>query len=390
MNTATTTTVTLNEGFFARRNWLDWLFAAIVVAGGLFALQRYAAYMDVYEKGILLGSIPGAIWLGWFWRPLRTLMLVVAALSLMAIGLYQQDGAGSLERAEAVFGLKYFLSSQSAILWMSVVFFMSTIFYWIGMFSRGEGSTLSLLGSRLAWVAVAMALIGTMVRWYESYLLGPDVGHIPVSNLYEVFVMFCWMTALFYLYYEEQYQTRSLGAFVMLVVSAAVGFLLWYTVVREAHEIQPLEPALKSWWMKLHVPANFIGYGTFALSAMVAFAYLIKQQAGETRWYKLAPLWLLGVVLCFEPLVFRQGSTEAGSSYWMVYFGVSALIVGAILAGRRRIGERLPSFEVLDDVMYKSIAVGFAFFTIATVLARSGPPRPGVATGAGTRRKPGH
>jgi ABC-type transport system involved in cytochrome c biogenesis permease subunit len=27
-----------------------------------------------------------------------------------------------------------------------------------------------------------------------------------------------------------------------------------------------------------------------------------------------------------------------------------------------------PSFEVLDDVMYKSIAVGFAFFTIATVL----------------------
>ena len=55
----------------------------------------------------------------------------------------------------------------------------------------------------------------------------------------------------------------------MLVVSAAVGFLLWYTVVREAHEIQPLVPALKSWWMKLHVPANFIGYGTFALSAMV-------------------------------------------------------------------------------------------------------------------------
>ncbi len=26
-----------------------------------------------------------------------------------------------------------------------------------------------------------------------------------MSNLYEVFVMFCWMTAVFYLYYEEQY-----------------------------------------------------------------------------------------------------------------------------------------------------------------------------------------
>ena len=50
-----------------------------------------------------------------------------------------------------------------------------------------------------------MALIGTMVRWYESHQLGPDIGHIPVSNLYEVFVLFCWMTAAFYLYFEQQY-----------------------------------------------------------------------------------------------------------------------------------------------------------------------------------------
>jgi cytochrome c-type biogenesis protein CcsB len=319
--------------------------------------------MDVYEKAILLGTIPSAIWLGWFWRPLRVLMIGVAAFALLAIWAYQ----GSLARAEEVFWLKYFLSSQSAILWMSVLFFMSTLFYWIGMFARGQSAAMELLGSRLAWAAVTMALIGTMVRWYESYLIGADVGHIPVSNLYEVFVLFCWMTAAFYLYFEDQYRTRAMGAFVMLVVSAAVGFLLWYTVVREAHEIQPLVPALKSWWMKLHVPANFIGYGTFALSAMVAFAYLIKQQATETRWYKLAPLWLLGVVLCFEPVVFRQ-KVDGGSSYWIVYFGVSALIMAGILAARRRIAGRLPSFEVLDDVMYKSIAVGFAFFTIATVL----------------------
>jgi ABC-type transport system involved in cytochrome c biogenesis permease subunit len=44
---------------------------------------------------------------------------------------------------------------------------------------------------------------------------------------------------LFYLYYEAQYKTRAMGAFVMLVVSAAVGFLLWYTLVRDAQAIQP-------------------------------------------------------------------------------------------------------------------------------------------------------
>ena len=368
-STVANATLRLNESFLSRRNWLDWVFAILVVAGGLFALQRYADYMDVYEKGILMGAIPGVIWLGWFWRPLRVLMLVAAGFALLAINLYQQDGVGQLARADTVFWLKYFLSSQSAILWMSMLFFMSTIFYWISMVARGEGATMSLIGSRLVWVAVAMALIGTLVRWYESYLVGVDVGHIPVSNLYEVFVMFCWMTAVFYLYYEEQYRTRALGAFVMLVVSAAVGFLLWYTVVREAHEIQPLVPALKSWWMKLHVPANFIGYGTFALSAMVAFAYLIKQSAGETRWYKLAPLWLLGVVLCFEPVVFRPtAGQESGSSYWMIYFGFSALAVATILFGRKHIASKLPPLALLDDLMYKSIAVGFAFFTIATVL----------------------
>jgi cytochrome c-type biogenesis protein CcsB len=245
------------------------------------------------------------------------------------------------------------------------------VFYWIGMLGRqpteGAENTGYRLGSRLAWAAVFMALVGTLVRWFESHQIAPDIGHIPVSNLYEVFIMFCWMTALFYLYYEQQYKTGAMGAFVMLIVSAAVGFLLWYTVVREAHQIQPLVPALQSWWMKLHVPANFVGYGTFALAAMVAFAYLIKQQATETRWWKLAPLWLLGVVLCFEPLVFRKGAAQSGS-YWIVYFGISALIVAGILSLRGRIGPKLPSFEVLDDVMYKSIAVGFAFFTIATIL----------------------
>ena len=376
MNTATQTFElkrgqngsSLEPGYFARRNVWDWLFAVLVIAGAVWSFMRYSPAMDVYEKAILAGAGPAVIWLGWFWRPLRVLMVVVTALSLLAISLYQTpEGTANLARADQVFMLKYFISSQSAILWMSVLFFMSTIFYWVGMFTRA-GNAFEGLGSRLAWVAVTLALVGTMVRWYESHQIGVGIGHIPVSNLYEVFVLFCWMTAAFYLYYEEQYNTRSMGAFVMLVVSAAVGFLLWYTVVREAHEIQPLVPALQSWWMKLHVPANFIGYGTFALSAMLAFAYLIKQSASESRWYKLAPLWLLGIVLCFEPIVFRTSAAEKGGSYWFVYFGISALIVATILFGRRRIAERLPSFEVLDDVMYKAIAVGFAFFTIATVL----------------------
>ncbi|MDB5963815.1 MAG: cytochrome c assembly protein, partial [Polaromonas sp.] len=35
-----TATLSLHEGYFARRNALDWVFAALVVAGGLFAFAR--------------------------------------------------------------------------------------------------------------------------------------------------------------------------------------------------------------------------------------------------------------------------------------------------------------------------------------------------------------
>ena len=378
MNTANQSTLSagLNEllddpsqkGYFARRNAMDWLFAAVMSGAMVMAFSLYHGAMDGYEKGILLGITPAAIALGWFWRPLARLMLGTGALAMLAIWLYQGPEGADLARAETVFLLKYFLSSQSAILWMCVTVFMSTAFYWLGMISRKNSDSMELLGSRVAWLSVVLAVVGTLVRWYESHQMGPDIGHIPVSNLYEVFVLFTWMTTAFYLYYESHYKTRAMGAFVMLVVSAAVAFLVWYTLVREAQAIQPLVPALQSGWMKLHVPANFIGYGTFAIAAMVAFAYLIKSQAQETNWWRLAPLWVLGVVLCFEPIVFRQSSQTGGTLYWVVYTAISAAIIAGILLGRRRIAERLPSLEVLDDVMYKAIAVGFAFFTIATVL----------------------
>ena len=133
-------TIRLNGGYFQKRNWQDWAFALVVIAGGLYSFMLYAGVMDGYEKGILLAALPSAIALGWFWRPLRTLMLAVAALSLLGVASYQ----GQLERAESVFWLKYFLSSQSAISWMSMLFFMSTIFYWIGVFAKGRADGMEL------------------------------------------------------------------------------------------------------------------------------------------------------------------------------------------------------------------------------------------------------
>ncbi len=299
--------------FVKRLGLFDWLWALLVVAGALYTWNRFAALMDLFEQVILPLSALALLALGWLWKPARPLTLAVAALSLFSVWLYGED----LARGEQNFFLKYLLASQSAIMWMSALFVMATFTYLLALLLRSEFT--GKVATALTWSASTMGLVGLMVRWRESYLISHDVGHIPVSNLYEVFILFATLTALLYLHYEKRYQSRALGAFVLTVISAAVGFILWYTFQRGAHEIQPLVPALQSYWMKIHVPANFVGYGAFAIAAMVGVAYLLLDWRS-----RVAP--------------------EGGFV------------------------SRMPPLAVLDDLMYKAIALGFAFFTVATVL----------------------
>ncbi len=289
-----------------RLKWVDWAYAAVLFLGAIFAYTKYGSYMDVYEAGFLFGAAALFSYLGWQWKAIGKLMIAIAVISLFSISLYHGDQASATQ----AFMLRFLISSQSAIMWMNVLFVLAMVTYWFAMYKRSDFA--GKVASSLTWTAVLMGFVGLMVRWYESYLIAPEVGHIPISNLYEVFILFCLITSLLYLHYEQKFNTKQLGGFVLLVINAAVGFILWYTFDRHANGIQPLVPALQSYWMKIHVPANFVGYGSFSLAAMVASAYL--------------------------------------------------------LANKGILATRLPSLEILDDVMYKSIAIGFAFFTIATIL----------------------
>ncbi len=322
--------------------WTGALYNLALLCSALWVWMQASHAMDSYEHIALFLAVCVLSALGISWPRLRIAVLGVSVLTLGAVFVYQHD----LSRAETVFILKYLLASQSALLWMGVLFLLTTLFYWLGMLFQALGP--SRLARGFCWAAIWMGSTGLGVRWYESYLIGADVGHIPISNLYEVFILFCLVTALLYLYFEStalnqlamhqagegsykascqaspqhapasphwriaQAKIYALGAFVMLVITAALGFLVWYSIARDAQVITPLVPALQSGWMKIHVPANFVGYGSFALAAMLAFAYLLK------------------------------------------HYGIAS--------------NRLPDFTVLDALMYQAIMVGFAFFTLATVL----------------------
>lgn len=292
----------------------DWVWAVAVLLGCGYAWQQYSAHMDSYEAGILFGSGVSIIAWGWLWKPVRAYSIAVTLLSLFAISLY----GNNLAVGEINFFLKFLISSKSAIMWMSALYVLATVAYFIGLATGSEFSNKT--ASAMTWSATVMGMVGLLVRWRESYLIHVDIGHIPVSNLYEVFILFSIITALLYLYYEGKSKTYNMGGFVLLVISSAVAFLLWYGFgARGASEIQPLVPALQSYWMKIHVPANFVGYGSFALAAMLGVAYLIKDS--------------------------------------MLKRGYDGPII-----------RRLPDLDVVDEVMYKAIALGFAFFTLATIL----------------------
>jgi len=292
---------------------MQWLWRIVVAIAGAALLMSYFDVFDNYEIAIVIFTAVTLMLLGQNWPQFRNHIISVGLLSWFAVTRYGTD----LGLADTDFFLNYILASQSAFMWMSALFVLATLTYFGGLLLRSEFT--EKVATALTWAAATMGMVGLMVRWRESYLISHDVGHIPVSNLYEVFILFAVITALLYLFYERRYQTRSLGSFVLLVISAAVAFQLWYTFDRQAHEIQPLVPALQSYWMKIHVPANFIGYGAFSMAAMIGVAYLLKS-------------W-------------RQTNNPKG-----------------LLA------TTLPELSVMDDLMYKAIALGFAFFTVATIL----------------------
>jgi cytochrome c-type biogenesis protein CcsB len=291
----------------------QWIWRIIVIVATAAVISSYSSVLDIYEISIIIFTAGSLILLGQNWPGYRNHVIVTTLLSLFAVQLY----AGDLARSDTNFFLNYILASQSSFMWMSALFVLATFTYFGGLFLRSPFT--EKVASFLTWSGATMGMIGLMVRWKESYLMGSDIGHIPVSNLYEVFILFAIITAILYLFYERRYQTRTLGGFVLLVISAAVIFQLWYSFERGAHVIQPLVPALQSYWMKIHVPANFVGYGAFSMAAMLGVAYLILHWQQQTN-----PNGLLA--------------------------------------------QRLPALSMIDDLMYKSIALGFAFFTVATIL----------------------
>jgi len=236
--------------------------------------------------------------------------LILSTLGISGIAIF-------LETDNLTQGMQFEqLLSLKLICYANLLLFASSVLYLAHLWFTAE--TVGRLATGLAAAGAVGVSAALLVRWFETYHLLRE-GYVPISNLYEVTALFSAITVFIYLAMESAYRTRSAGAFVMPIVLSGVLFEIWLASNGYADPANLL-PALKSYWLHAHVLASFIGYGAFTVAAGAGVMYLLRARA-------------------------------EGLGYPHTF----ALRV-------------LPGLKQIDNMIFKSIMVGFPVFTLATIL----------------------
>ncbi|TAN40438.1 MAG: c-type cytochrome biogenesis protein CcsB [Nitrospirae bacterium] len=240
------------------------------------------------------------------------------------------------------------------------------------------------------FVSQTMAIL---IRWKEFAEIG-NMGllrGVPLTNLYESLIFFVWCLILAYLVIEFKYKTRSFGAFITPVAGLALAFI---DISGMSKNIQPLVPALQSNWLLAHVMMSFIAYSMFAVSFSTGLMYLIvttddKKEPAYIFWTGMLSLFIIVLAamgldyLTFKLAVksqeelirsflfkasFRSESGAVTALSFAVSAGLFFLIwrFGGIL--KKVIAGVNISADTLDDITYKSIAMGFPIFTLGGLI----------------------
>ncbi|UCH46167.1 MAG: c-type cytochrome biogenesis protein CcsB [Nitrospiraceae bacterium] len=277
-------------------------------------------------------------------------------------------------------------------------YFAALITYVIYLVTRNKktgvaATTLTIVGFVSQTIAFALRWIHGYSYWLSanptSGLIEALLRSAPLRNLYESLIFFVWCLIVFHLVIEFKYKIRSLGAFVTPLAAAA---LLFIDVAGTTTEIQPLIPALQSNWLLFHVFLSFIGYAAFGVAFGAASAYLVMVTESKTEktyifWSIIVGIFiivLVGMGIDFVSLSSSERSQFLQNHFLkstlrsdsggvaVVSWIVSIVFIGAIWQfgfGLKKVLENLSiTPRVLDEIQYKSIAIGFPLFTLGGLI----------------------
>ncbi|MEW6001570.1 MAG: c-type cytochrome biogenesis protein CcsB [Nitrospirota bacterium] len=279
----------------------------------------------------------------------------------------------------------------------SFFFGISTIAYILAMivyitYLAFRKTQIGITATTITIIGFISQTIAILMRWKETYDFSGMgiIRSVPLTNLYESLIFFVWCLILGYLIIEFRYRNRSFGAFVTPVAGLALAFI---DLSGMSKEIQPLVPALQSNWLLAHVMMSFIAYATFALSFSTGLMYLIirsekRNEAAYIFWSVtlgifIALLLAMGMdFLTFKVMVkpeefiksymFRASFFNPSQIVRVLSWTLMVVIIfiawryGSVL---KKIVEKFDiSSDMLDEITYKSIAIGFPIFTLGGLI----------------------
>lgn len=178
---------------------------------------------------------------------------------------------------------------------------------------RDQRGTFSLkLAMVLTWLAFAVHLAATVMR-------GIAAERVPWSNMFEYSLTSSLLIVAVFLGVQFWSDMRFLGTFIsgFTVLTLGVATIGFYV------DVVPLQPALQSWWLVIHVFVASLGTGFLALGFGLSLLQLLQQRR-EAR--------------------IRTG--EANPRGWL---------------------SAMPSSERLEDLAFRVNVVGFIFWTFTLV-----------------------
>ncbi len=241
----------------------------------------------------------------------------------------------------------------------------------------------------VGFVSQTLAIV---LRWVEFAQVS-GMGFLrsaPLTNLYESLTFFVWCLILGYLIIEFKFKNRSFGAFITPIAGLVLAFI---DLTGVSKEIQPLVPALKSNWLLAHVTMSFISYAAFSLSFGTGLMYLIlktekKSDAAYIFWtmtFGVCVILLVTMGIDFltfkvkvrpevfvKSYLFKTSFLNPSAALKMLSWALSAITLFVVWRYGSALKSVIEKFnaspDILDEITYKSVAVGFPIFTLGGLI----------------------
>src|ERR1700682_1733414 len=133
------------------------------------------------------------------------------------------------------------------------------------------------------WVAAGQIEIlareqsGDLLTSYDRFWF--MLSHPPYTNLFDPLNFVAWAMMFCYLIIERKWGLRVVGVLAVALALVAMGEASLVT----DKQIEPLVPALQSYWILIHVGMLFVSYSLFTLGAVCALLYLVRTGT-PTAW----------------------------------------------------------------------------------------------------------